>query len=283
MSVMMVQGPECFTPVTNTLRLLHRYGGNAMQICLGDMTDLKSIMILGSTDCEQTLRIKTKYNKYIVVHGKYIYNFCHPNKDFYRQALLKELTEANKIGADVIIHQGKNVNGYPADQARKVYVSNIKAVIKSMRETGLTNRVILENSAHQGTEIGYSLNELHLIWMMFEPEEQKHLGICIDTCHMFVAGELDVSNPLLVEEWFNKFDRLIGRANLRVVHFNDSTPEFGACNDHHAGLGRGHIGLTGLKTVASICASWGVPIITETPPHEMAYEIALMKEWVSQA
>lgn len=208
MSVMMTSAPSA-TPITNALRLLHRYGANSMQICLGAMTDLKSIMVIGPLDKEQVLKIKEVYGKYIVVHGKYLYNFCHPDKPFYRLSLLKELTEADKIGADVIIHQGKNVSGYKPDDARKVYVDNIKAVIKSMVGAELSNRIILENSSHQGTEIGYSLDELHLIWSMFDPAEQAHLGICIDTCHMFVAGELDVSNPLLVVKWFEKFDRPI--------------------------------------------------------------------------
>lgn len=268
------------TPITNAMRLLHRCGANAMQICLGDMKDLNNIIKINSEDQTLVNKIRSKYGIYVVIHGKYIYNFCHSDKPFYNRALLKELSEGNKIGADVVIHQGKNVNKFDPIKARQVYVTNIKSIICEMVKQGLTNRIILENSAHQGTEIGYSLDELHAIWDMFSQEEKQYLGICIDTCHIFVAGELDVRESSDVQRWFQRFDLLIGRSNLKVVHFNDSSPAFGACNDHHAGLGRGEIGMDGLRTVAKICASWNIPIITETPIDGMQYEIELMKNWI---
>jgi deoxyribonuclease-4 len=267
-------------PVSNALILLHRSNGDAMQICLGEMTNPSDILKIGSNDSKKVLKIRKKYGKYVIVHGKYIYNFCHINKVTYQQALFNELEQSNKINADVVIHQGKNVNKYEPAKARQVYADNIRMVITKMQAASLTNRIILENSSHQGTEIGYTLTELHQIWELFTPEERQYLGFCIDTCHIFVAGELDVRQPMDVAEWFKRFDRLIGKEHLKVVHLNDSSPDFNARNDHHAGLGKGHIGLVGLKSVVDICVKWSVPMIAETPSQSMEEEIVIVQDWL---
>lgn len=267
------------TPVSNALILLHKAGGDGMQICFGEMTNPNDILQITTEDSKKVLKIRKKHNKYVVVHGKYIYNFCHPDKKNYQQALFKELEQANKIAADVVIHQGKNVNKYEPYKARQTYVDNVKKVIAEMKAKGLTNRILLENSAHQGTEIGYTLTELHQIWQLFTAEEQQYLGFCIDTCHIFVAGELDVRQPAAVQAWFTRFDRLIGKDNLKLLHFNDSTPDFDSHNDNHAGLGKGHIGLVGLQSVAEVCRQWKVPVIMETPSSGMYEEIELVQSW----
>uniref|UniRef100_A0A6C0J749 Xylose isomerase-like TIM barrel domain-containing protein n=1 Tax=viral metagenome TaxID=1070528 RepID=A0A6C0J749_9ZZZZ len=267
------------TSVSDALILMHRMGGNAMQIVLGEMTNIKDIIDIAPMDAQKACKIIDKYNKYIVVHGKYIYNFCHKDKIYYQDALFKELVAANSFKADVIIHQGKNVNKLTAEEARKTYANNIKSVIDMMKHNGLSNRIILENSAHQGTEIGYSLKELHQIWELFSIEERKYLGFCIDTCHIFVAGELDIRNPIKVTEWFNEFDNLIGKSHLKLIHLNDSTPDFNSHNDNHAALGKGFIGIDGLKCVAGICKKWNIPIIMETPQVNAQSEITMVSNW----
>lgn len=267
------------TPVTNALRLFHNYGVDAIQISLGDMTNPKDILKITPEDSSKVLKIRAKHNKYVVVHGKFIYNFCQVNNTFYQKALFEELIEAAKLGADVIIHQGKNVNKLDPIQARQVFVDNVKTVINFMINKGLFNRILLENSSHQGTEIGYSLTELVEIWNLFTKKEHEYLGFCIDTCHIFVAGELDVRQPMYVEAWFAKFDDKIGHEYLKLVHFNDSAPDFNSHNDNHAPLGKGHIGIVGLESVAKICHKWRVPIIAETPSSGMEQEFKLMKSF----
>jgi deoxyribonuclease-4 len=269
------------TPVSDSLILAHRIGCNSIQICLGDMKKISSLISLKPEDIINTLNIKRKYNKYIVVHGKYIYNFCHPDKTIYQQTLLKELVQANKIQCDVIIHQGKNVNKYPQKLAIKIFVDNIKNVIAQMSQLGLENKILLENASGQGTEIGYKLDELQLIWEQFTEHERKYLGFCIDTCHIFAAGELDIRDTDQVKQWFRDFDERIGVSNIKVVHLNDSKVDFGQKVDRHESLGKGKIGLNGLEFFSKMCHLKSIPLIMETPNDDIMGEIEMVKCWTS--
>lgn len=265
--------------IQSILIMIHRMNGDAVQICLGDMTNPKDIIKIDPEDARRTVKLCKKHHKYLVVHGKFIYNFCHPNKISYQKALYLELLTASEISADVVIHQGKNVNSFDRYKAQQTYVDNIVSVINMMSSSNLNNRILLENSAHQGTEIGYSLNELHEIWQRFTSDQKKYLGFCIDTCHLFVAGELNVSDPVEVDLWFNKFDQLIGKEYLKLIHFNDSNREFNSHNDNHAAIGKGFIKPTGLMKVAEIAHKWSIPSIMETNPESMEEEISLVKSW----
>lgn len=287
-SIATMYDPSLSIPVqlSSSLILIHQLGGNSVQVTLGDLSDLNSFITLDQADIKKIHKIRRKHGFYMVVHGKYIYNFCRATwHEKLAKALLNELTIAHQIGCDVVIHQGKNVATMKIERSEALenYIKGIKLVISHMRENGLNNRIILENSAAQGTELGYSLSEISVIWHSFTAEEQQHLGICIDTCHAFVAGELDFGDPTAVETWIESFDQSIGLEHLRVVHFNGSAVQFGGKNDHHARLDDGHsyIRKAGLKRLASICGRRRIPLIMETPNGEnVSSEIELIKSWL---
>ena len=229
-------------------------------------------------------------DKYIVIHGKYLYNFCRTQEN-QTNALIKELEEANKINSNVIIHQGKNVKELNLSniEACQVFYENIKSILDKTKDLSNKPKIILENSAHQGTEIGYTLEELAYIWNLFNNEEKKRLGICIDLCHIFVAGELDMRKEEDVKLFFKNFNKLIGIENLTVIHFNDSNVKFNSHNDNHQDLLCGYIGDSslggsdnGFKVVVKKAKKYSIPLILETPADKMEYkdQINRIKEMI---
>src|SRR5205085_2142263 len=121
---------------------------------------------------------------------------------------------------------------------------------------------VLENSSRQGNELGYSLAELAYIYHQFSEEHQARLGICLDLCHVFVAGELDLRWAADVRKFFEDFEDSLGLEKLCCIHFNDSRVPFGGRNDHHGDLGCGYIsnpllgGSTeGLEVAAEVAAA----------------------------
>lgn len=266
--------------VSGALILTHRMKGSAVQVVLGDMTDRNSIIDLTDEDVQKTNAIKAKYGYYVVVHGKYIYNFCR-DWTWQSESLLKELTIANKINTDVIIHQGKNVKelNLTEDEAIAVFAKNVSAVAKKMQVRGLSNRIILENSSRQGNELGYSIKQLKQIHLLIPDDLKALFAFCIDTCHIFVAGEVDWTLPGSTEAFFEEFNREIGLEHLAVVHLNDSAIPFNGRNDHHAGLHCGHIG-GGLKDFTRKCYELKIPMILETPCEHIESEIELAKDFL---
>jgi apurinic endonuclease APN1 len=262
--------------VSGALIMIHRLGGSAIQITLGALDDRKLIHDLSPEDIQKTNNIRQKYGYYVVVHGKYIYNFCRASwRSWQSEALFKELIIAEKIQADVVIHQGKNVTelNLTDSEALDIFTKEVCLVAERMRLSGLKNRILLENSSRQGTELGYSLEHLKTILDNIPDHLRDYFGFCIDTCHIFVAGEENWDHP---SEFFQKFDRLIGLKHLNLVHLNDSAIPFNGRNDHHAGLEKGHISAR-LREVAKICAALRIPMILETPSEGLESEIKIIK------
>ena len=189
--------------------------------------------------------------------------------------------EAQKVSSDVIIHQGKNLKelALSKEQAHQNFADNVSKVL-----TGLsgTNKIILENSCRQGTECGYSLDDLVDIYHRLDDSITNRIGFCIDLCHIFVAGELDVRDLKSVKEWFTRFDKSLGLDKLKVLHFNDSNTDFNGANDNHGSIGKGYIGKVstkGMEYVVSLCTKNKIPMILETPSEFMREEITLLKKW----
>lgn len=195
--------------------------------------------------------------------------------------LVAELTEAAKVRADVIIHQGKNVQSLEHTVALQNYINNIVQVL-DLTPT-LTNKIILENSACQGTEVGYSIGDLEWIYLNIPETYRSRIGFCIDLCHIFVSGELDVRDTRATISWLDRFREF---APINLVHFNDSAIDFGGCNDNHANIGGGFIGVEGLSNVAKYCAANNIPMILETPTLSaksdgcLEPELQLVRSWI---
>jgi deoxyribonuclease-4 len=271
-----------FTTVTDTLRLINTMGGRAVQISLGDAAS-RQIEAITEEDASTAKRIISK-GFYVVIHGKYLYNFCRPSSGIgWQHKLLQlELKQASKIDADVIIHQGKNLKelAQTKEQAHQTFVDNLIIVLDAT--TDLCNKIILENSARQGTECGYSLDDLYDIHRRIPAEYQKRIGFCIDLCHIFVAGELDVRSVSDVHAWFQRFDNMIGLDKLACIHFNDSDTDFNGANDNHGSIGRGYIGrhsTLGFEYVCKLAYNRNIPLILETSSEHIQSEIAQLKEW----
>lgn len=232
-----------------------------------------------------------------IVHGDLTYNFCQPKPTAYRNRLIKELVLANRLGADVIIHQGKHSDIVKAqlqtrEEALDMFCKNIKEIINIMNQRGLTNRLILENSAREGGELGYDIGDLAKIHDSLTGSEREKIGYCVDLCHGFTAGVMDVRDPADMERWFIEFDRRIGNKYFRIIHFNDCQTEMGKKWDHHEDLLMGYIGnpslggsSEGYKYVAKYAQEHGIPLVIEAPRKldgvPIAQQINYVKEWLS--
>ena len=108
-------------------------------------------------------------------------------------------------------------------------------------------------------------------------ELNSHLGVCLDTCHVWDGG-YDIANHL--DEVLTEFDRVIGLGRLHAIHLNDSLNPLGAHKDRHAKIGEGCIGKEALIRVVQHPALKDLPFYLETPNELDGYakEIALMRE-----
>lgn len=167
-------------------------------------------------------------------------------------------------------HPGSHVK-----QGTEVGISFIADMLNAILSPTQTTTVLLETMAGKGSEIGRSFEELRQI--LGRIEFSDHVGICMDTCHVWDAG-YDIAGHL--DEVITEFDNIIGLKRLKAIHLNDSSNPLGSHKDRHARLGEGHIGLSALIAVINHPALKNLPFYLETPNDLDGYarEISIMRE-----
>lgn len=135
-------------------------------------------------------------------------------------------------------------------------------------------KVLLETMAGKGSEVGRSFEELRAI--IDRVELSDHIGVCLDTCHVWDAG-YDIAGNL--DGVLDEFDRVIGLKRLNSIHLNDSMNPCGSHKDRHQKIGEGCIGLEALVNVINHPALRDLPFYLETPNELDGYqsEIALLR------
>jgi len=132
--------------------------------------------------------------------------------------------------------------------------------------------LILENCAGEGRKLCKNFTELKTIIDELDIDKRKHVGICIDTAHVFGQGDYDLRTINGVDRMFADFINIIGIDKFTLLHLNDSAVEFGSKKDRHESLGRGFIwrdNLDSLKHLINTCNHHNIPIILETPDSDI--------------
>jgi deoxyribonuclease-4 len=197
---------------------------------------------------------------YALCHALYLVNLASPDDEIYAKsvtALAATVDVARAIEADVVFHVGSHLGaGLDAGLAQVV-----PALEQALARAGGDVWLLLENSAGAGGTIGRSVDELGVI--VDALGRPPGLGLCLDTCHLWVSG-VDVSDPASVAALLAEVDDRIGLERLRAVHVNDAAAPLGSNRDRHANLGEGVIG-RGLSTFVAHPRLRDLPQLLETP------------------
>lgn len=197
----------------------------------------------------------------VVCHALYLVNLASPNDEFYdksREAMRNTMDAASLIGAETVVfhvgsHQGAG------------FEAGLERVVPAMREilerTTETTWLCMENSAGAGGTIGRSLDELAVIFEALG--RHPRLGICLDSCHLYVSG-VDVTDPAVLDATLAELDARIGLDRLRAIHVNDSKAPLGSNRDRHDNVGDGLMG-EGLGVFLGHPRLQGLPAVLETP------------------
>jgi len=197
----------------------------------------------------------------ICAHMPYLPNLATPKDDAFEKSvntLIKEVERCAQLGIPYLVtHLGSHLG--TGEEA------GIKKLVDGLTKAGQTKNdvmILLENTAGQKNSVGSDFKQLGEIFKQLKPG--KKFGVCIDTCHAFVAG-YDLRTAEKVKETFKEFDTHVGIENLKILHLNDARGELGCNLDRHYHLGLGGIGEEGIKSVVKFANKKKIPIILETP------------------
>lgn len=210
----------------------------------------------------------------ILAHAPYTLNAASGDehvREFARETMEDDLRRMEYLPGNLYnFHPGSHVG-----QGAEAGIKNIAELLNQVLKPEQSTTVLLETMAGKGTEIGRSFRELREI--LDRVELQEHLGICLDTCHVFDGG-YDIAGDL--EGVLQEFDAVIGLDKLKAVHMNDSKNPLGSHKDRHEKLGQGKIGEEALVRILNHPKIKGLPIYLETPNELEGYarEIAFLRK-----
>lgn len=207
----------------------------------------------------------------ILAHAPYTLNACSADeglREFARNTMADDLLRMEYT-------PGNCYNFHPGSQGAEVGIGYIADMLNQILKPEQRTTVLLETMSGKGSEVGRTFEELREI--LDRVELDSHMGVCLDTCHVWDGG-YDIVNHL--DEVITEFDRVIGLSRLKAIHLNDSLNPLGAHKDRHAKIGEGCIGQDALIRVVNHPALRDLPFYLETPNELPGYaaEIALMRE-----
>ena len=209
----------------------------------------------------------------ILAHAPYTLNACSKDEKTREFALLTMEDDLKRMeyipGNCYNFHPGSHV-GQGSQEGIRMIADTLNQILKEEQRT----TVLLETMAGKGTEVGRSFEELQAI--LEKVELKDHMGVCLDTCHVYDA-EYDIVKHL--DEVLETFDQIIGLQKLKAIHMNDSKNPFGSHKDRHEKIGEGSLGLEAFRRIINHPSLKGIPIYLETPNELDGYaqEIALLK------
>lgn len=195
----------------------------------------------------------------ILAHAPYTLNACSRDvhtREFALQTMEDDLRRMEYVPGNYYnFHPGSHT-GQGAEEGIRQIAELLNAILKPEQ----TTTVLLETMAGKGTEVGRSFEELRGI--LDRVELSDHMGVCLDTCHVYDAGYDIVEN---LEGVLEEFDRVIGLDRLKAVHINDSKNPFASHKDRHEKIGEGSLGLEAFAKIVNHPALRELPFYLETP------------------
>jgi len=199
--------------------------------------------------------------QYVLPHDSYLINLGHPEAAALkksRNAFLDELQRCEQLGLTLLnFHPGAHLGKLSEQACLKRIADSINWALD--QTTHVT--AVIENTAGQGTALGYQFE--HLARIIGQIEDKSRVGVCLDTCHTFVAG-YDLRTEEACEKTFSDFDKIVGFKWLRGMHLNDSKPDLGSRVDRHESLGKGKLGWNVFQYIMNDDRFEEIPLILET-------------------
>ena len=261
-------GKEALKIGANTFQFFTRNprGGAAKAI---DESDVERFLKLASENGIDT----------ILAHAPYTLNACAADeglREFARNTMADDLQRMEYTPGNYYnFHPGSHVK-----QGVDVGIEYISGMLNEILRPEQRTTVLLETMAGKGSEVGRTFEEIRAI--LDRVELSGHMGVCLDTCHIWDGGYDIVTN---LDAVLQEFDNVIGMERLKAVHLNDSLNPLSAHKDRHAKIGEGCIGNEALIQVINHPLLRELPFYLETPNDIDGYakEIAFLKENYKEA
>lgn len=202
----------------------------------------------------------------VMAHTGYLINLCSAKQETIEKsinALADELNRCAQLGIPLLVmHPGSHV-GQGEEKGLELIAENLKRVYELEPGGDWADVTLLfENTAGQGTNLGYTMEHLQALFELVEAPER--FGVCFDTCHAHASG-YDLTTRDKYEAYWQSFDEKIGLERVKGFHLNDSKFDLGSKKDRHEHIGEGYIGTSVFEFLVNDARFANVVASVETP------------------
>jgi len=228
----------------DTIKKIKDNGGNALQLFASNP---RSVALPNIEKYKKDSPSIIKYcedNKCkLIIHSPYTINLAKDMKNgdrtldikdcYWINILIEELKISDLINSiGVVVHVGKYTTQTYEDGLQNMK-DGIKYIVAHLKKNNIKSKFILETPAGQGTELLTDLNEFVKFYNSFTTDEKKHMGICLDTCHVYSAGyELSDAYNIIYSK---------NAKDVIAIHLNSSMKGLNSRVDKHAPILEGKI------------------------------------------
>ena len=259
-------GPQVSTSggVENAPLLAHELGATAFALFTKNQRQWKSAPLT-----ERSIQLfKERCAEFgysanqILPHDSYLINLGQPDESTLpksRDAFLDELQRCEQLGLSMLnFHPGSHLKMISIEQCLDRIAESINWGLEQTKNV----IAVIENTAGQGSNVGYSFQ--HIAHIISKIEDKSRVGVCIDTCHTYSAG-YDLKTEAGYAATWKEFDEVIGLSYLKAIHLNDTKKELGSRVDRHDSIGKGLLGVEFFERIRQDSRFNHIPFILETP------------------
>jgi len=215
----------------------------------------------------------------ILPHDSYLINLGHPEVEALeksRAAFLDEMQRCEQLGLKLLnFHPGSHLSKISEEESLSLIAESINITLDKTKDV----IAVIENTAGQGTNLGYRFE--HLAYIIDKVNDKSRVGVCIDTCHTFTAG-YDMIDADNYTQTFKEFEDIVGFQYLKAIHLNDSKKPLASRVDRHDNIGKGYLGIDFFKRFMNDVRFDNIPIVLETPDETLwKEEIELLRSFVT--
>ena len=252
-----------FDKLYEALEQAHELGCNTMQIFARSPQRWRTQGLDPQEIEEFKLRQKKLKIKPFFIHISYLINLASPNPKLYKgsiEAYVEDILEADLLGADYIVtHMGSHKET-SEEAGIERFTEALNIIIDKTKNSKVG--ILLENTSGSGSWLGYKFS--HQKQIIEGVKQKNRIGFCLDTAHAYLAG-YDISKKEGLDALVGEIDELVGIKQLKLIHLNDARGLLGSHHDRHDHIGKGGIGILGMRNIINHPKLKNVPFILETP------------------
>lgn len=249
--------------IYEALERAHKLGCNTMQIFSRNPQRWRDNFLMPEDIAEFNRRQQSLKIRPLFIHIPYLINLASPNPKLYDasiEAYIEDILEAHTLHADYIVtHMGSH-----KETSERAGLKRLTQALNTILDNTKAAKVgiLLENTSGSGSWLGYKFS--HQKEVIQGLNNRERVGLCFDTAHAYLAG-YDIAAKEGLDKLLDEIDRLVGLSLIKLIHLNDAKDKLNTRRDRHEHIGKGYIGLEGMRRIINHPKLRNAPFILETP------------------